>query len=377
MSLPIGTINDQPIYKNKRNNKKVLTIIVGVLITVIITIGTTYAAIMIKSGVNKISPVESKQANTADKTKEDNKTEDKNENSGITTETAKLTSATEEKAALAKAVHPGDPSDTSKPFNVLVLGIDRRSGDQTHWRTDVIQLVTISNNRSKVLITHIPRDVWAGSYKINALYNLQGPEIMKDKVQEITGQRPDRIVRFDFDAFVWAVDAVGGVTVDVEKTFTDTQYPDDRNGTEEIKTIKFEAGKKVMDGEEALTYVRSRKGDNGEGSDYARGRRQQIIMKSIVADYFKLDNIFNPKTPENLYTLATQKIYTDFTLTDAKVLFDVAKNYKNITVSHLSLDTSNYLVVPSDSTPYGGAWTLVAKDGSYAPIHNEINSSIQ
>ena len=50
------------------------------------------------------------------------------------------------------------PSDTSSNFNILILGIDRRSGDQTSWRTDVIQLITLNPERTRAVLTHIPRD---------------------------------------------------------------------------------------------------------------------------------------------------------------------------------------------------------------------------
>jgi len=59
-------------------------------------------------------------------------------------------------------------------------------------------------------------------------------------------------------------------------------------------------------------------------------------------------------------------------LLDTEVLFDVMKHYNDITVKQLSLDTSNYLVVPSDRSNYGGAWTLIPKGGTYESVHEEI-----
>lgn len=281
-----------------------------------------------------------------------------------------------EKATLIASKTPNNPDDTSRPFNILILGIDRRTGDQTNFRTDVIQLMTLSADRKNVVITHIPRDVWAGTYKINSVYNLKGPEALKDVVVNITGQRPDRIIRIDFDAFVYAVDSVGGIDIDVPTAFTDDWYPNDRKGSDDIISIKFEKGKQTMDGETALIYARSRKGSNGEGSDYARGKRQQLIMHSVVKDYFNPHNLFNPKTAEVLYQIATKKIYTDITLSDTKILFELLLNYKNIEVSYLSLDTNNFLESPQDRSPYKGAWTLIAKDNNYDLIHKEISSHI-
>jgi LCP family protein required for cell wall assembly len=288
-----------------------------------------------------------------------------------------LNSAATEKQALLNAKEPKNPSDTSNVYNILVLGIDRRHGDQKNWRTDVIQLITLSPKRDNVVITHLPRDIWSGSYKINAIYNLQGPDAIKDAVEEITGQRPDRIVRVDFDAFVWAIDSVGGLSINVPKGFVDEGYPQDREGKDTVTTVEFKAGEQIMDGETALIYTRSRKGSNGEGSDYARGRRQQLVMQSIVDDFFQPDNLFKPKTAETLYNLATKKIYTDITLSDTKVLFEIFKNYKNIRVENISLDTNNYLTVPADKSAYGGAWVLVAKENSYKPVQEKIINLIE
>jgi len=287
-----------------------------------------------------------------------------------------ITSGQDEKSALKNSKSAKDPSNTNENFNILILGIDRRHGNQTSWRTDVIQLVTLSSDRKKAIITHIPRDVWAGSYKINAVYNLQGPDAMKDIVEEVTGQRPDRVVRIDFDAFVWAVDAVGGISVNVPRGFVDNGYPNDRKGINEPITVEFKAGEQTMDGETALIYSRSRKGNNGEGSDYARGTRQQIIMKEIIKDFFKPSNLFKAKTAEEAFNIATKKMYTDATLSDAKVLFEVIKNYKDISMQNLSLDSSNYLYTP-DASNYGGAWTLIAKNNDYMPVHQAIEELLK
>ncbi len=294
---------------------------------------------------------------------------------GIINDENSLTSGTVEKTALQKLKEAVSPSDKTRPFNILILGIDRRHGNQTSWRTDVIQLVTLSSDRKKAVVTHIPRDVWVENYKINAVYNLQGPDAIKDTITMITGQRPDRIIRIDFDAFVYAVDMVGGVNIDNPNQFTDTGYPDDRNGSDQAIEISFPKGEQELSGEKALQYVRSRKGTNGEGSDYARGRRQQVVMKAILADFFTPNSI-NPKTAETLYRIATEKIYTDLNLADTQILFELLKNYKDIQINTLSLDTTNYLEVPADSSPYGGQWVLRGKGDSYVDIQKKITELI-
>lgn len=278
----------------------------------------------------------------------------------------------EEKKELITQKEANSPSDKTRPFNILVLGIDRRTGDQTSWRTDVIQLLTINRDRNKVVMTHIPRDVWADKYKINAVYNLQGPDAIKNSVEKITGYRPDRIIRVDFDAQVELIDAAGGIDINVPRGFTDTSYPNDRKGKNEAIKVTFKEGNQKMDGETALIYSRSRKGDNGEGSDYARGTRQQLVLEASIKAVFKPGNLFEPKTAANIYSIITKSIYTDISLADANVILDIAKNYSNIQFQRISLNTNNYLDHPSNAAPYGGQWVLIPKGGSSQIIKEAI-----
>lgn len=278
----------------------------------------------------------------------------------------------QEKKDLVTQKEANNPSDKSKPFNILILGIDRRTGDQTSWRTDVIQLLTVNKDRNKVVMTHIPRDVWAGKYKINAVYNLEGPDAIKNAVEGVTGFRPDRIIRIDFDAIVELVDAAGGVDIDVPVGFTDHSYPNDRKGKNEAITITFKQGKQKMNGESALMYSRSRKGDNGTGSDYDRGNRQQLVIEAAVAGVFRPGNLFEPKTAQKIFSIVTKSVYTDISLADAGVMLEVAKNYSNIKYEHISLDTNNYLEHP-DNKNYGGQWVLIPKNGVSSQIKEAIN----
>ena len=69
----------------------------------------------------------------------------------------------------------------------------------------------------------------------------------------------------------------------VERAFADTLYPTNDQFT---KVVRFEEGWQHMDGETALVFARSRHGNNGEGSDFARSRRQQKILLSVKDKVF-------------------------------------------------------------------------------------------
>jgi len=267
--------------------------------------------------------------------------------------------------------------DPKSLFNVLVLGIDRRFKEQESYRTDILLLATVNPTTNKVVLTSIPRDLWAGDMKINGVYVTYGYDAMKTKIKEITDQEVDRFIRIDFDALVWVVDVMGGVDVNVERAFTDTQYPNDRQGlAEEGISVSFSEGLVRMDGETALIFSRSRKGDNGEGSDFSRMRRQQVLLKNIPESFLSANpkNIFNPFVLQSFYNLITQHIKTDMNVKDVGVVYDLLKDRNKYTVRHFVVDYE-YLVNP----PIGdyGQWVVVPKNGDYTPIHNQINLLLQ
>jgi anionic cell wall polymer biosynthesis LytR-Cps2A-Psr (LCP) family protein len=85
----------------------------------------------------------------------------------------------------------------------------------------------------------------------------------------------DYVAAIDFRGFVGLVDALGGITVDVERPLLDTRFPTiDRGYT----TVRFAAGRQRMDGATALTYSRLRHPD----SDFERGLRQQAVLLAII-----------------------------------------------------------------------------------------------
>jgi LCP family protein required for cell wall assembly len=110
-------------------------------------------------------------------------------------------------------------------------------------------------------------------------------------MEDVVGIPIHYAVVIDFSGFTKVIDAVGGIDVNVPEAFTDTQYP--KPGMEQAtcpgdptnacvyETVHFDAGVQHMDGARALIYARSRHAEGDQGSDFARSRRQQIIMVAL------------------------------------------------------------------------------------------------
>lgn len=261
-----------------------------------------------------------------------------------------------------------------KPINIMLLGIDRRSKAELGYRTDIMILVSVNPDTNNVVLVSLPRDLWYQGSKINGLYNAQGWEAFQKACEEILGMKPERYVLTDFEDFSWVVDAMGGVPVNVERTFTDSGYPVDE--TKGYQTVSFSQGSEILTGQRALIYARSRKGNNGEGSDWMRMRRQHNILKGMLTAVMQPKSIFNPMVVEEALKTVTQgRMNTNIELADAKYLWDFYKDKDDYAIHSLFLDYE-YLYSPPPEQ-YGGAWTIVPKDGNFETFQKKMQDRLQ
>ena len=285
----------------------------------------------------------------------------------------------DEKDKIAQKVQDAKPKPDSdlandNVLNILLIGIDRRSRAESAYRTDIMILLSINPKTNKVLLTSVPRDLWVGGGRINATYIQNGWEDLRDKFQEITGLKAQRFITTDFEDFKWIVDALGGVNVDVETTFTDTEYPEDKTKT--YQTVHFTKGPEKLTGDLALKYARSRHGNNGEGSDWMRMKRQHIILKNMVTAIQQPESQFYPMVVEKAFTtVTTGKMDTNLNLADAYYLWDFYKDHDKYSFDSLFLD-SDYVYNPPMSD-YGGAWVLAPKDKTYATFHAAVKARLE
>ena len=102
-----------------------------------------------------------------------------------------------------------------------------------------------------------------------------GANLLTGTLKEIMGIDIPYYVLVDFYGFRDFIDRLGGITVDVPETFTDTTYPTLDNG---FMTVSFSSWVQSFSGEKALEYARSRHST----SDFSRSLRQQIIVKAVI-----------------------------------------------------------------------------------------------
>ncbi|MBN1400559.1 MAG: LCP family protein [Anaerolineae bacterium] len=226
--------------------------------------------------------------------------------------------------------------------NILLLGIDQRDNDPGPWRTDTMILVSLDPATQSASMLSIPRDLWVpipgmGESRLNMAHYLGdandfpggGPALAQKTVWYALGIPVHYYVRVNFDGFERMVDAIGGVTVNVEKPIHDEEYPDSNYGT---MVIDIPAGVQHMDGKTALQFARSRHGTN----DWDRMARQQALIVAARDKVLSLD-IPLSSLPKML-DLAGDTIKTDLTFSEMYALAQMVKEIDRDKIRHGVID---------------------------------------
>lgn len=210
------------------------------------------------------------------------------------------------------------PWDGTERLNILLIGTDQRPREGT-YNTDTLIVVSIDPIAKQVAMFSLPRDSWGIPLPPGPLRNAFGPRYeqrinafftaVRNRADLVPGTDQTRgynglklvlgelygldiryFVEVNFDGFKQVVDALGGVTINVQIPVTDETYPSD---TGRMSRVYIPAGIQHMTGAEALVYARSRHSGLG---DFDRGARQQRVLTSI-REQADIANLI-PRIPE-------------------------------------------------------------------------------
>lgn len=259
--------------------------------------------------------------------------------------------------------------------NVLLLGI----GDEGHagnTLADTIIVASYDTASKSVSMISIPRDTYVqipnnGYAKINATHAYgeqqaegNGPETIIKTVEEVSGLPIHYYARVDFTGLKDIVDALGGVSVDVENSFCDYGY----TRAAYYNPVCFDAGVQTMNGETALKYARSRKASGKEGSDFARAKRQQNLLVAMKNKALSTETTFNPARVLSVLEALGNHIKTSVEINEIARIYELAKGVDANAIIQKNLDPTTGLV-SADSGAAGYILVPTAGMGNYDAIH--------
>jgi polyisoprenyl-teichoic acid--peptidoglycan teichoic acid transferase len=180
------------------------------------------------------------------------------------------------------------PPPSGKPQTLLLVGSDRRYGDERgDAHSDTLMLVRLDPKSNATTVMSIPRDLRVtipgrGIDKINAAYGDGGLDLTTRTVKALLSTPTERFrvnhaIAVNFKGFREAVDIVNCVYVDVDRRYyhSNLGIPPGQRWAE----IDVEPGYQKLCGQDALDYVRFRHLDN----DIVRAARQQDFLRAAAA----------------------------------------------------------------------------------------------
>ncbi|WP_406839317.1 LCP family protein [Streptomyces sp. AHU1] len=226
--------------------------------------------------------------------------------------------------------------------NILVLGSDSRAGANAALKTgnvsgarsDTALVMHIPEGREKAVAVSIPRDTLvtrpectkadgptvpsAQRVMFNSIYSQVGSACVVKTVEQISGIRMDHYMEIDFAGFKGLVDAIGGVTVTVDKDIHDTS-----------SGLDLTAGTHRLNGTQSLEFVRTRHGV-GDGSDLGRIGLQQQFMTALLSEIKKQDLLGSPAKTYGIADSLTQALTTDSDLASLKALAEFGRSMNGV-----------------------------------------------
>ncbi len=259
-------------------------------------------------------------------------------------------------------------------INILILGM----GGAEHegpYLTDTIILASIKPSTNRLALLSIPRDLyvpipdfgWRKINTANALGMLKSGDgaILTSKVVSDVLDIPIHYwLRVDFNIFRELIDELGGIEINVEKSFVDREFP---GANFSYRVVSFETGWQTMDGQRALEFARSRHGTDNEGSDFARSRRQQKILFSIKEKIEQQSLLYQPQKIWKFYNILQSNVSSNLDLSQS---IKLAKLISSITETNI---ITRVMEAGADGPlraeiSLGGAYILRPKTGNFKEL---------
>ncbi|MFI8461264.1 LCP family protein [Kitasatospora sp. NPDC085464] len=253
------------------------------------------------------------------------------------------------------------PKAAGEALNILVIGTDSREGlgraygdEGSVGHADTTLLFHISKDRSNATVISLPRDLMV---PIPDCQNAQGKKVPGSQrnefnnslgqggrdagctwktVEKNTGIRVDHFVQVNFEAVKTLSTAVGGVEVCAAKDINDSG-----------SHLKMTKGRHVVQGEEALAFVRTRHAV-GFGGDLSRIPLQQQFISSMIRKIKSDDTLTSPTKLYKLADAATKALTVDSGIGSVDKLKDLALDISKVDTKNITFATVPVLEDPQD-----------------------------
>lgn len=280
--------------------------------------------------------------------------------------------------------------DANGRTNIMVFGTEGysmdESGHQGFQLTDSMLVLSIDQNTKDIKMFSLPRDLKSkttctATAKLNEVYyctynknkdeKAAAQSLMKS-AEEITGVTMQYFVHINWAALEQAIDALGGIDIAIEYEGDMDSYTGELPAlwttskygiSEPTWKMKYANGTvQHLNGERALFLARARGafGDGyGTGSNFARERNQQSIIKALVYKLKRTNFITDMGASIGILNTIGDNVRMNFKTEEYRTIFKMAGDFDLNNIMSIDLEpllTTGLLSVPGvNSLECGGA----------------------
>ncbi|MBI4127412.1 LCP family protein [Candidatus Peregrinibacteria bacterium] len=288
------------------------------------------------------------------------------------------------KEIVLSAVSQNVRRDTHGNTNILLLGVGGEGHDGSNL-TDTMIIASVDAKNKSVAMLSVPRDLYVNNPEVgwgsrmNSIYQLildktgdnkeKAMKALLEQVETIFDLEIQYYAKVDFTGFVEVVDALGGVTVNLDEALIDPFYPGPDGSLQLYDPLYIGAGERVLDGETALKYARSRE----TTSDFDRAKRQQEVLVAMKEQAMQIGFLLNPFKLKNLYKAVSNNFESNMTVSEILYMGKLAEGFDADSISHvvfndLAYESGGFLFTP-DRNLYGGAFVLTPISGDFSELN--------
>lgn len=275
--------------------------------------------------------------------------------------------------------------------NIMLLG---KGGDNHPGGdlTDSILIASIDPLGKEASLLSVPRDLWVRvpnywSMKINSVYSTgkqralaandqdtkaaekAGISLLESVIESSMGIPVHYYVMVNFNAFQQAVDAVGGIDINVKEPLYDYVQAWDNGGNPLIAG----AGQQHFDGKKALLYARSR----SSSSDFARGERQREIAVGLRDKALQLGTFSNPLTVTRLLDAIGDNVTTSLSLSEMMRLYEISRDIQTSSIASLGFTDPPQVLVTTDNIDGQSVVVPRAEVDDFSEIQSFVRNSLR
>jgi LCP family protein required for cell wall assembly len=250
-------------------------------------------------------------------------------------------------------------------INVLLVGYSVDDpGHQGASLTDSLILLSMSQTSKTGYMLSIPRDLYVkipgyGYGKINEVYNDGGVGLLEKVITEDFQTPIDYYALVNYSAVRQTVDALGGITINVNSP-DGRLYDPNKDWSTGGPLVDLMNGNHQLDGQQALNFTRARGDPTPYGipigfaqSDFQRTADQRQVLTAIKNKMnWKL--VLNPRKNNQILNAVASNVKTDITASEIRGIFALFNSIPSASLQSLSLrdfNGKNYLI----STHYEGS----------------------